>query len=467
MMLGLAIPLLSPIASVFASSSVASAAEVVENVSAPDVVNGVISATAVPDLAFVDVIEVSGVIDEISADAIERSLLKASKNGSQAVILQLNSRGAVVSRDRMTALLETIKASSIPVAVWVGPSGSRAYGMPAQILAVADVTAMAPGTRIGRIGVPLKVNGTNISFGKADDVLGTQTLGFLEAREQGALKFATDDRGVPVLRNMLYVLDGVTVKGSTLDTVSDSVDASGQVVREATSVRFSKLGLMPRLLHTVASPPSALLLLTVGLALLIFEFFTAGIGIAGVVGATCLILGSLGAGSLPLNGVGLLLLLLSMLLCAVDVQVGVPRVWTGVGIVMYSASTFLLFRSVDGLTMRPSWITLLVCIGGVSLTFVVGMPSMTRTRFGTPTIGRDNLIGTQGVTVGAIDPEGTVRVDGAQWRARTNRATPLIDGQAVRVAAIDGITLLIEPLEGAARDYREMRKSDPPETAAE
>jgi len=467
MMLGLAVPVLSPIVSVLVSSNVAHAAEVVDAVTAPHVANGVISATVAPDLALVDVIEVSGIIDEIAVDAIERSLEKATKNQSQAVILQLNSRGAVVSRARMTELLETIKTSTIPVAVWVGPSGARAYGMPAQILAVADVTAMAPGSRIGRIGVPLKVNGSNISFGAADEVLGTQTLGFLEAREQGALKFATDDRGVPVLRNMLYVLDGVTVKGATLDTVADSIDANGQVVREATTVRFFKLGLAPRLLHTVASPPSALLLLTIGLALLIFEFFTAGIGIAGVVGAVCLILGALGAGALPLNGVGLVLLLLSMIACAVDVQVGVPRVWTGVGIAMYSASTFLLFDSVDGLTMRPSWITLLVCIGGLALTFIVGMPSMTRTRFGTPTIGRDNLIGAQGITVGAIDPEGTVRVDGAQWHARTNRATPLSDAQLVRVAAIDGITLLIEPLEGAARDYREMRKTDSSETAVE
>jgi membrane-bound serine protease (ClpP class) len=279
----------------------------------------------------------------------------------------------------------------------------------------------------------------------------------LEAREQKVLKFSTDDRGVPVLRNMLYALDGVSVRGATLDTVSDVLDDAGQVTREATTVRFFKLGLVPRLLHTVASPPSAYLLTTIGIALLIFEFFTAGIGIGAIVGATCLILGCMGTGALPMSGIGVGIFIAAFIAFAVDVQVGIPRFWTGAGLVLYSIASFTMFRSVDGLSMRPSWFTLLVCITGVALTFIVGMPSMVRTRFATPTVGRENLVGTTGVAVGDINPEGIVLVDGAQWRARTNRATPLTHNAAMRVVAIDGITLEVEPLEGAAKDYREAR----------
>lgn len=423
--------------------------------------DGGTSSDAASGLAPVDVVEVSGLIDEIAAQSIEKSLTRSESNGAQALILQMNTRGAVVTRERMVKLLSKIESSPVPVAVWVGPSGSRAYGLPAQILAVADITAMAPGTRIGRIGIPLMLGDSQVSFGQSTDMLASGTVGFLEARDMNILKFSTDDRGVPVLRNMLYALDGLKVRGNTLDTVVDTIDSGGQVVREATTVRFFKLGLFPRLLHTVASPPSAYLLLTIGLALLIFEFFTAGIGIAGAVGAACLVLGSLGAFALPVSPLGIVLLMLSMLAFAVDVQVGVPRFWTGVGIVLYSVASFTLFEATDGLTLRPSWLTLLVGIGGVALTFVVGMPSMTRTRFATPTIGRDNLVGTEGVAVGAIDPQGTVLVQGARWQARVNRATPLADGQQLRVADIDGVVLVVEPLEGAARDYRERRaKSD-------
>jgi membrane-bound serine protease (ClpP class) len=421
--------------------------------------NGVQAATGADKLAPVDVVEVSGIVDAIVAQSIGESIERSQNNGAQAVVLQFNTKGAVVGRDRMVEIAESIQNSKIPVAIWVGPSGSRAYGLPAQLLAVADVTAMAPGARMGRTGTMLTVNGKALTFGAADDAVHTNTLGFLEAREQDVLKFSTDDRGVPVLRNMLYALDGLTIRGTTLDTVADVLDKNGQVVREATTVRFFKLGLMPRLLHTVASPPSAYLLTTIGLALLIFEFFTAGIGIGAFVGAVCLVLGTLGMGALPMSGFGLTLLIFSMIAFAVDVQVGVPRLWTGVGLVAYIGASFTMFQSVDGMTMRPGWISLMVCIVGVALTFIVGMPSMVRTRFATPTIGRENLVGSTGVAVGEVNPEGIVLVDGAQWRARTNRATPLANNAEIRVASIDGITLQVEPLEGAARDYREARKS--------
>ena len=421
--------------------------------------NGAQASTGAEKLAPVDVVEVSGIVDAIVAQSIGESIERSQNNGAQAVVLQFNTKGAVVGRDRMAEIATAIQESKIPVAIWVGPSGSRAYGLPAQLLAVADVTAMAPGARMGRTGTMLTVNGKPLSFGAADDAIYAKTLGFLEAREQDVLKFSTDDRGVPVLRNMLFALDGLTIRGTTLDTVADVLDKNGQVIREATTVRFFKLGLMPRLLHTVASPPSAYLLTTIGLALLIFEFFTAGIGIGAFVGSVCLVLGTLGMGALPMSGFGLTLLILSMIAFAIDVQVGVPRLWTGLGLVAYIGASFTMFRSVDGLTMRPGWLSLLVCIVGVALTFIVGMPSMVRTRFATPTIGRENLVGTTGVAVGEVNPEGIVLVDGAQWRARTNRATPLANNAEIRVASIDGITLQVEPLEGAARDYREARKS--------
>ena len=75
---------------------------------------------------------------------------------------------------------------------------------------------------------------------------------------------------------------------------------------------------------------------------------------------------------------------------------------------------------------------------------------MVRTRFSTPTIGRGWMIGEEGEAVTAVDPEGVVRVRGAPWRARTNRATPVPAGDPVRVVEVDGLLLEVEPLEGAA-----------------
>jgi membrane-bound serine protease (ClpP class) len=151
-------------------------------------------------------------------------------------------------------------------------------------------------------------------------------------------------------------------------------------------------------------------------------------------------------------------LLLAVFAFAIDVQVGIPRAWTVIGVVLFIVASLTLYGDVQAQSLRLSWLSLISGVVSMTLAFVVGMPSMVRTRFATPTIGREWLVGLEGVAVSDVSPEGEVSVRDAKWRARTNRATPIMAGQPLRVAAIDGVTLEVEPLEGAARDYREMRK---------
>ncbi len=401
----------------------------------------------------VDVFEVSGLLDGIVAEEIEAAIERAQTNGAQALVLQVNSKQAVVSDERMVELVRAIRESVVPVAVWVGPSGARAFGQPGQLVGAAFASGMAPGTRIGEFGTMLEVDGEPLDFGDATLQLATGTLGYDEARAQGALKLANDAPDAFVLRDMIRALDGLTYGETTLDTIVEVPTADGTIESTSTTPRFFKLGLVPRLFHTVASPPVAYLLFVIGAALLVFEFFTAGVGVAGVIGVTCLVLGCLGFGALPMRGWALAVLVLSILALAIDVQVGVPRFWTGAGLLLFALGSIALYR--EGIVM--SWVTLVAGVGGMALAFVVGMPSMVRTRFATPTIGREWMVGETGAAVVDLAPDGIVKVRGATWRARTNRATPLAAGDEVRVVAIDGITLDVEPLEGAARDYRERR----------
>ena len=106
-----------------------------------------------------------------------------------------------------------------------------------------------------------------------------------------------------------------------------------------------------------------------------------------------------GLATLPARGWAVGLIVAAMVAFAVDVQVGIPRFWTGVGVVLTIVGSFWLFEPLPGTTLRPSWITLLAGIGGVVLAFIVGMPSMVRTRFATPTIGREWMIGEIGEVV--------------------------------------------------------------------
>jgi membrane-bound serine protease (ClpP class) len=408
-----------------------------------------------PQVEPVDVLQVNGLFDHIVVQSIGDAIDRAVDKRSQALVLQVDSRGAVVSDEEMAALLERIAEAPVPIGVWVGPTGARLYGTPAQILAVADVTGMAPGARVGNVGAPVS---DAYPLGPGLTALSDRTVGLSDARSLAVFKQRISDEGIPTIRNMLEALDGYTENGVTLETTTEVVTDSGTVQKETVAaVRFSKLPLLDQLFHTVASPPVAYLLFLVGLSLLIFEFFTAGVGIAGVVGAGCTILACFGIAELPARWWAVALLVAAMLAFAVDVQVGIPRFWTGVGIVLTIIGSFWLFEPVSGSSLRPNWLSLVAGIGGTMLAFIVGMPSMTRTRFATPTIGREWLIGSEGVAVSPVDPDGVVKIGEAQWRARTNRATPIEVGEQLRVAAIDGVTLEVEPLEGAAKDYRERR----------
>jgi len=405
----------------------------------------------------VDVLQVSGLIDGVVADEIISAVERTRTNGSQALVLQVDVDGAVVDNASLGEVLSALHEAPVPVAVWVGPSGSRLLGAAVHLLAVADVSGMAPGSKVGYLD-------TSIVAPDADGAariapLVGETVGLTEARSLGVFDQRVTDEGIATIANMLDALDGYTEQiGDTvveLNTTTEVITEEGTVQRNTIAVpRFTKLGLVDQLFHTVASPPVAYLMLLIGVGLLIFEFFTAGVGVAGVVGAVCALLAGHGLAALPARWWAVALIVVSFVAFAIDVQVGLPRTWTGLGIVGTIVGSLWMFEPLPGASLRLSWITLVAGIGGVMLSFIVGMPSMTRTRFATPTIGREWMVGATGEVISDVAPDGVVRVGDGEWRARANRATPLHAGDTVRVASIDGITLEVEPLEGAARDYR-------------
>lgn len=391
--------------------------------------------TAAPaDGGGVTVIEVSGLIDPVMADFIETEIDKAGDAGVVALVFQLNSVGSVIGDGRLQALVEAMQSSEVPVNVWVGPSGSQARGESTRLLAAAEVTGLSAGSRIE----------VTPELAEGQDLQGITAVGEMVEKDN-AVDAGLVDNLAPSIGEFLINLDGVKTK---------VVDVAGKPQRQpATQVRFAKLDLTGQLMHTVASPAVAYLLFIIGLGLLVFELYTAGLGIAGVVGAGCLLLGSYGLAVLPIRWWALVLLLLAMFGFAIDVQVGAPRFWTAVGTASFVLGSVFLF---DGVTI--SWITLVVGVIGMVFGMISGMPAMVRTRFSTPTIGREWMIGEVGEAVADIDPEGVVKVRDAPWRARTNRATPIAAGDRVRVASIEGLVLEVEPEEGGARDYRERRK---------
>ncbi len=389
-----------------------------------------------PEAGHVAVIEVSGLLDRVLVDFVRTEIADAERDGALALVLQLNSGGAVVAEDRLDDLVEEIESAQVPVDVWVGPSGSKATGDATEVLAAARTVGVAPKSRIE---VTRSLLGDRSLDGAAavGDKVGAET----------AVELGLADNDAPTIGEFILGLDGVESR-----VVGEGEDRRREPVTQA---RFGQLPLTGQLMHTVASPPVAYLLFAIGLGLIVFELFTAGIGIAGMVGAGSLVLGCYGLASLPTNPVGVGLLLLAAFGYAIDVQTGVPRAWSVIATLAFALGSLVLY---DGVSL--SWIPLVAGIVGMALAMVGGMPAMVRTRFSTPTIGREWMIGEVGTAVGAVAPDGIVMVRDAPWRARTNRATPIEAGAEVRVASIEGLLLEVEPLEGAARDHRDRGRAD-------
>ena len=403
--------------------------------------------------AFVDVVQVAGYVDPVVADFLLGAIEDAERSGAEVLVIQLDSPGTLVDQAELDALSFRLAHADVPVAVWVGDAGAQALGGAARLVLDAPLAGMAPGADVGRldrVSPPICLPGQ--ACREYPSPVRSGTVGPDEALELGLVDLNAEESAI--LGSFIAALDGREVDGAELETASFAEQEEGPPVATLdVQARLAKLPLLSQLMHTVASPPVAYLLLTIGLALLVFELFTAGVGIAGLVGAGSLVLAAYGLTVLPTNLLGLALLVVGTFGFAVDVQTGAPRVWTAVGVVAYAVGSLLLFEDPVSL----GWLPLVAGLVAMVLMMLAGLPATIRSRFSTPTIGRASMVGELGEAVADVTPDGVVRVREGLWPAFANRSTPIAAGEVVRVVAIDGTRLEVEPEVGGARDHRERR----------
>ena len=208
-----------------------------------------------------------------------------------------------------------------------------------------------------------------------------------------------------------------------------------------------------QLLHTVASPPVAYLLFLIGLALIVFELYTAGVGVAGLVGAGCLILGCYGLAVAAHQPLAVGLLLFAMFGFAVDVQTGVPRVWSGIATASPGGRV--------GAALRRA----VPVVDHAARGHRRGLPRHDRRHAGHgphPVLHPHHRPGVDGGR--DRHRRGSHRARTASSPSATRRGGPAPTGpprstppRPVRVVSIDGLLLEVEPLEGAAKDHRDRR----------
>lgn len=397
----------------------------------------------------VRILKVAGLIDRVVMDYLLTELDEAEAGSSDgqastevlAVILWVNSHGSILNDADYLELATRLRESPLQIALWVGQTGSTARGGAAELAVVADLVGVTPNSTIGEIGPRRLPAEWGDPFGDSADQLEDGVFSADQAIQAGISEGPLQN--IVNIGSFATSLDGFEVlecqnEEGLLETLP------------RTQAQISGLSLTSQMFHTVASPEVAYLFFTMGLALLVFELFTAGVGVAGVLGAVFLTLGSYGLAALPTRWWAIALILIAMILLAIDIQTNVPRIYTMLGLISFVLGSWFLY---DGVSM--SRVTFVVGVIGALLYAYTGMPSMVRTRFSTPTIGRKWMIGELGEAITDVDPEGTVQIRDVAWRAITNRATPVEKGGNVRVVGIDRLVLEIEPEEGGAKDYRE------------
>jgi membrane-bound serine protease (ClpP class) len=425
-----------------------------------------------PGNRVIRVVQVDGYIDPVNASLVERSIRKADPATTSLVVLQIDSSGALDTD--LSDLVDAVRASAVPVAAWVGPSGADARGGAALLVQAAHLSGVAPGSQLGPL-YPASLGGESSAARAEAGAIATQ-LGADHGRPTTAVdglvagqRFrsgAAQDDGItdcdaPTLGAFIVDLHGKTVSTSlgpvTLSTARVDQNDGRPTRVPNQDVVFSKLPLGDRLVHTLTSPSIALLMLIAGLSLVLFEFYTAGIAVAGVTGALGLVGAFAGFAHLPVRWWAVALIVIAFVAFAVELQVGTLGPYTGLGFLLLVAGSWWLYGGSDRLD-PPLWVVALLVVA--TIVFIVGgMTAMIRSRFSTPTIGREALVGEMGLAVEAVAPQGIVEIEGARWRALTNRATPIEAGAAVRVVAVDGFALEVEPETGGARDHRERRRS--------
>jgi membrane-bound serine protease (ClpP class) len=412
------------------------------------------------------VVQVEGLLDPPNAALVKNAVADANEQRRTMLLLQVDSPGAVVD---VAPLVRAISRSRVPVVAWVGPTGGEARGGAALLVEAANRAFVSQGSSIGPV-TPLRMDdpgrfskrdvrelvlASARSNGRDDANAGRivdQSLSAEDAKRAGATNGSR-----PTIGEVIVNLDGTTVTTasgavhlSTAKVIGKGNDRRRQPNQD---VVFEGLGLGAQVEHSLISPAAAYFLLIAGLALIVFEFFAASVGFAGVVGAIAVVGACYGFSHLPVHWWAFGLLLLSALAFAIDAQAGGLGFWTGVGAVALVAGSLTLYGGDSEL--RPAWWIVLIVILGTAAFYVFAVPSFIRARFSTPTIGREGMIGELGKAEVPVAPDGVVLIRDARWRARTNRATPIAAGDSVRVVSVEGTVLEVEPEAGGAKDYRD------------
>jgi membrane-bound serine protease (ClpP class) len=422
----------------------------------------------------IHLLNMKGAISPASADYLVRSIDKAAKAQAYLVVIELDTPGGLDTS--MRDIIKSILASPIPVATYVSPKGARAASAGTYILYASHIAAMAPATNLGAATpVDLAPNGAQPEKPNVPEKIGTKPLQEDAPQDTKSKKAINDStayirslaelRGRNVdwaeraVREAVSLSADAALNSNVIDIVAENVDdllrqlhgrkvklSSGEITLDTfnLNVVLIEADWRSKILAVIGNPSIAYMLMLLGIYGLIYEFSNPGMGVPGVIGAICLLLALFALQLMPINYVGLALIILGVTLMVSETFLPSFGVLGLGGIVAFAIGSVMLIDT-DLPGYGISW-ALIMPVAATTALFIFLITSMALRAHKRPVVtGSEELLGAEGEVLDDMQKEGWARVHGELWRVRSS--IPLARGSKVNVTARHNLILEVKPID--------------------
>ena len=396
------------------------------------------------------VISVNSTINPITSEYIHKNIQKANENSLETVIIELDTPGGLDTS--MRSIVKDIIGSSIPVVVYVSPSGSRAASAGVFITLAAHVAAMAPGTNIGAahpVGIGDKMDKTTVEKATNDAAAYIKSLAEKRGRngqwaenavrksisstESQALDEGVVDIVADNINDLLLKINGKKIETATGEKILQTENAV--IIRE-------EFGLRDKILNFISDPNVAYILMLLGFYGLFFELTNPGSMFPGILGGIFLILAFYSFQTLPVNYAGVLLIILGIILFILEVKIVSHGLLSIGGIVSLVIGSLMLFKT-SAPFMKLSISVIIPAVLIISLFFIVTIRLAVKAYRRKPVTGNEGLIGLEGIANTDLSPNGgMISLHGELWAAFSDDTIP--KGTKIIVESVSGLTLKVK-----------------------
>jgi len=399
-------------------------------------------------------IKIDASINPSTAEFIHRAISKAENQKSECLIIHLNTPGGLLKSTRY--IVGDILESSVPVIVYISPAGADAGSAGVFITLSANIAAMTPGTNIGAAH-PVTSQGEidSIMNGKItnDAAAFIRTIATKRNRNiewaENAVRHSFSYSETEALRDS--VIDLIAKNDAELLMLVDGRKVelqSGMAVLHTRSATIEtyEMSFIEKLLSIISDPNIAYILLMLGFYGIMFELYSPGAILPGIIGVISLILAFYSLQTLPVNYAGMALIGFALLLFLLEIKIASHGVLAIGGIISLILGSMMLIRTGSGEVGRISWTVILstTAITTLFFLFVIGL-GLKAQRL-KPVSGSAALIGKTGLTNELLDPLGMVMVHGELWRAES-LSGPIPKGEKISVKSMQGFKLFVEKID--------------------